>query len=105
MEGWVLFVSGVHEEAQEEDILETFRDFGEVTNIHMNLDRKTGYVKGYALVEFKDFAEARGARENMNGKEILGRNIAVDWAFVGESNVDLVTGDSKSKKHRGVARC
>ena len=100
VEGWVLFVSGVHEEAQEDDVREAFRDFGDVTNIHMNLDRKTGYVKGYALVEFQEYEVASKAKDDMNGTELLGRRILVDWGFVGQSNVDLVTGNSATKKHR-----
>ncbi|EEE60154.1 hypothetical protein OsJ_13057 [Oryza sativa Japonica Group] len=98
IEGWILLVSGVKEDAEEDDLYNTFSDFGHVKDLHLNLERRTGYAKllavrashiqlinlkgmGYALVEYESFEEAQTAIKAMNGTQLLTRTVYVDWAF------------------------
>ncbi|CEQ41262.1 SPOSA6832_02956, partial [Sporobolomyces salmonicolor] len=82
IEGWLIIVTGIHEEASEEDVMDRFSDYGEVKNLHLNLDRRTGYVKGYALVEYETREEAEKAIAQAPLEPMLEQKLSCDFAFV-----------------------
>ncbi len=69
------------------DITDAFSEFGQINNARVNLDSLTGFCKGYALIEYTKKSEAQDAINALHGKELLGKVINVDWAFVGMSGV------------------
>lgn len=89
IEGWILVASNIHEEASEEDLHDFFSEFGTVQNLHLNLDRRTGYVKGYAFIEYKNIDEAQTAVLEGDGQEFLGKLISVDFAIVEPSKESM----------------
>ncbi|ORX54567.1 RNA-binding domain-containing protein [Hesseltinella vesiculosa] len=82
VEGWVVFVRGVHEEADEDALTEYFAEFGTVKNVNLNLDRRTGFVKGYAFIEYESRREAQTAIEEADGSKFLGQTLQVSYAFL-----------------------
>jgi hypothetical protein len=101
VEGWIVFVTGVHEEAQEEDIRDAFSEYGSINNIRVNLDTLTGFCKGYALIEYPNKSQAQDAINALHSKELLGQTIHVDWAFVGGGAADDgITRPKKKAKGR-----
>jgi len=67
-------------ELSEESLKELFEQHGDVTAVKIIMDRQSGRSKGFGFVEMSDTVEADTAIQQLNGFEIMGRNIKVNIA-------------------------
>lgn len=75
-----LFVGNMNFQTTESDLRTLFEPFGQVTRVHMAMDRETGRARGFAFVEMPNDAEAAQAIAGLDGKESGGRNLKVNEA-------------------------
>ncbi|XP_060941805.1 RNA-binding motif protein, X-linked 2 [Limanda limanda] len=74
---WI-FVGGFPFELTEGDIICVFSQYGEVVNINLVRDKKTGKSKGFCFICYEDQRSTVLAVDNFNGIKIKGRTIRVD---------------------------
>ncbi|GAC1702943.1 MAG: hypothetical protein NVS9B4_09550 [Candidatus Acidiferrum sp.] len=75
-----LFVGNMSFQSTESDLRALFEPFGQITRIHMAMDRETGRARGFAFVEMPNDEEATKAMAELDGKELGGRNLKVNEA-------------------------
>jgi len=75
-----LFIGGLAWAATDEDLNEAFAAFGSVVSASVVKYPDTGRSKGFGFVEYSTVEEATKAKEDMDGKELAGRAIKVDFA-------------------------
>jgi len=75
-----LFVGSLAWTATEDEVREAFAAVGEVVSVAIPTDRETGRSRGFAFVEMASEEDAKKAIEELNEKEISGRNIIVNEA-------------------------
>ncbi len=75
-----MYVSNLGFHIVEEDLRKLFEQFGQVSSAKVITDRETGRSRGFGFVEMDSDAEAKTAIDNLNNKEIEGRQISVTQA-------------------------
>jgi len=76
----VLGVFGLSQHTSKSTVDEEFSKFGKLERVDMIMDRQTGRSKGFGFVYYTSQNEATEARDAMNGKNIDGRKIRVDYS-------------------------
>ncbi len=75
-----LFVGNMSFQTSESELRALFEPFGQITRVHIAMDRETGRARGFAFVEMNNDEEAAKAIAALDGKEVGGRNLKVNEA-------------------------
>ena len=75
-----LYVGNLPYSVRDEDLQQSFGQFGSVTRAKVMMERDTGRSKGFGFVEMGSDAEAQAAIGGMNGQPLGGRSVVVNEA-------------------------
>ncbi|XP_009416565.2 glycine-rich RNA-binding protein 2, mitochondrial [Musa acuminata AAA Group] len=75
-----VFVGGLSYGTDDQSLRESFTGFGEVVEARVIVDRDTGRSRGFGFVTFTSGEEASAAISGMDGKDLHGRIVRVNYA-------------------------
>jgi RNA recognition motif-containing protein len=75
-----LYVGNLSYEATTETLRQNFAAFGEVTDVHVVMDRESGRSRGFGFVTMGTAQDAQKAIAEMNGAVVDGRALRVNEA-------------------------
>ena len=75
-----IYVGNLPWSASEQELADSFSQYGTVEKTSIIVDRESGRSKGFGFVTMNDADEANAAIEALNGAEFAGRNLKVNEA-------------------------
>ncbi|MFL0722760.1 MAG: RNA recognition motif domain-containing protein [Prochlorococcus sp.] len=75
-----IYIGNLSFQAEQEDLLDLFSQYGEVKQCSLPLDRETGRKRGFAFVEMSKDEEEQKAIDDLQDVEWMGRMIRVNKA-------------------------
>ena len=75
-----LYVGNLAYNTTVDNLKDAFSEFGEIADAVIITDKATGRSKGFGFVEYSDTEAAQKAADAMNGKEVDGRALVVNFA-------------------------
>lgn len=85
-ETYNLFVGDLNVDVDDETLRKAFNEFPTYVKAHVMWDMQTGGSRGYGFVSFGNQEEAQKAMDTMQGKELYGRQLRINWASKRENN-------------------
>jgi RNA recognition motif-containing protein len=97
-----VYVGNLSYQVTQEDLIETFSEYGKVVSVQLPKDRETGRMRGFAFVEMSSEDEESAAIEALDGAEWMGREMKVNKARPREDNRRRSGGSGDSWSNRST---
>jgi cold-inducible RNA-binding protein len=75
-----IYVGNLSKDVSDEDLNNLFSEYGQVTSAKVIRDMFSQETRGFGFVEMPGNTEAQKAIDELNGKELKGKNILVNEA-------------------------
>ncbi|HRS01855.1 MAG TPA: RNA-binding protein [Bacteroidota bacterium] len=75
-----IYVGNLSYNVKDDDLMEIFKEYGEISSAKVITDKFTGRSRGFGFVEMPNNAEAQNAIKELNDAELDNRNIKVNEA-------------------------
>ncbi|HOV93018.1 MAG TPA: RNA-binding protein [Candidatus Kapabacteria bacterium] len=81
-----IYVGNLSYNVKDDDLMEIFKEYGEISSAKVITDKFTGRSRGFGFVEMPNNAEAQNAIKELNDAELDNRNIKVNEAREPDQN-------------------
>ncbi|XP_042500154.1 glycine-rich RNA-binding protein 2, mitochondrial-like isoform X2 [Macadamia integrifolia] len=75
-----VFIGGLSYSTDDQSLREAFTSYGEVVEARVIMDRETGRSRGFGFVTYTSSEEASSAIQALDGKDLHGRMVKVNYA-------------------------
>ncbi len=94
-----IYVGNLSYKVTQEDLKDTFGEYGTVNRVQVPTDRETGRARGFAFVDMGSEAEEDAAIEALDGAEWMGRDLKVNKARPREDRNPSDRGNWSNNRH------
>ena len=99
-----IYVGNLPYKTEKDELQELFEEFGEVESVDIIVDRRSGRSRGYGFVSMPNEGEAKEAVQELNGSELDGRNLRVDFSRPKQEGESRGRRPSGSRNNQGQGR-
>jgi nucleolin len=100
-----LFLGNLSFEVNEETINEIFAPYGTILTIRFPTDKETGAPKGFGYCEYSSIGEAKASHDALNGQDVFGRNIRIEYAAPHGVDWDCECGNNNFARRNVCFKC